>query len=68
MSAKLFLSAGEKDSESMTGDLTLLEDQLAAKPAAGLAIVAQWFPKKSYFNVLPVAFGEGLAALFGRRG
>ena len=52
----------------MTGDLTLLEDQLAAKPAAGLAIVAQWFPKKSYFNVLPVAFGEGLAALFGRRG
>jgi hypothetical protein len=26
LSAKLFLSVGEKDSESMTGNLTLLED------------------------------------------
>ena len=65
LSAKLFLSVGEKDSESMTIDLTLLEDQLAAKPFAGLEIITKRFPKKNHFNVLPVAFGAGLAALFG---
>lgn len=65
--AKLFLSVGEKDSASMTGDLTLLENQLAAKPFTGLEIVAQRFPKKNHFNVLPVAFGAGLRALFAPR-
>lgn len=64
--AKLFLSVGEKDSASMTGDLALLEAQLAAKPFAGLDVVSRRFPKKNHFNVLPVAFETGLAALFGR--
>lgn len=65
LAAKLFLGVGEKDSASMTGDLTLLETQLAARPFAGLEIAAQRFPKKNHFNVLPVAFGAGLIALFG---
>lgn len=64
--AKLFLSVGEQDSASMTGDLALLEAQLAAKPFAGLAVASRRFPKKNHFNVLPVAFAAGLAALFGR--
>jgi predicted alpha/beta superfamily hydrolase len=67
LTAKLFLSVGEKDSASMTGDLTLLEDQLASRPFAGLEIIAQRFPKKNHFNVLPVAFAAGLVALLGQR-
>jgi predicted alpha/beta superfamily hydrolase len=65
--AKLYLSVGEKDSGSMTGDFTLLEQQLAAKPFAGLDYVVHRFPKKNHFNVLPVAFSAGLVALFGAR-
>ena len=63
--AKLFLSVGEKDSPSMTGDLSLLETQLVEKPFAGLEIATQRFAKKNHFNVLPAAFGAGLAVLFG---
>jgi predicted alpha/beta superfamily hydrolase len=63
--ARLFLSAGEEDSVSMAGDLTLLEKQLAAKPFKKLEIVSRRFPKLNHFNVLPAAFGTGLAALFG---
>ena len=60
---KLFLSIGEKDSASGTGDLTLLEQQLAAQPFASLEIVSRRFPGKNHFNVLPLAFEIGLAAL-----
>ncbi len=63
--AKLYLSVGGKDSASMTGDLTLLEKQLKEKPFAGLDFVTRRFEKKNHFNVLPAAFGAGLAALFG---
>lgn len=62
--AKLFLSVGEEDSGSMTGDLTLLEDQLAALPFPQLEVTSQRFPRKNHFNVLPDAFRAGLAALF----
>jgi predicted alpha/beta superfamily hydrolase len=65
--AKLFLSVGEKDSASMTGDLALLEAQLAEKPFAGLDVVSRRFPNKNHFNVLPDAFGAGLGALFGSK-
>ncbi len=65
--AKLYLSVGEKDSESMTGDLALLEHRLAARPFAGLELVTPRFPNKNHFNVLPMAFGAGLVALFGAR-
>lgn len=64
--ARVFLSVGGKDSASMTGDLTLLEEQLTAAPFAKLDIVAQRFPKKNHSNAMPAAFNAGLAALFVR--
>jgi len=62
--AKLFLSVGEDDSPSMTGDLTLFEDQLAALPFPQLEIISRRFAGRDHFNVLPDAFHAGLAALF----
>lgn len=64
--AHLFLSVGEKDSASMTGDLALLEKQLAQQPFAGLRITTQRFPGRNHFNVLPDAFRAGLSALLGK--
>jgi predicted alpha/beta superfamily hydrolase len=66
--ARLFLAVGEEDSASMTGDLTLLEQQLAARPFAGLEITVRRFPRRNHFNVLPDSFRAGLAALLGRSG
>jgi predicted alpha/beta superfamily hydrolase len=66
--ARVFLSVGEKDSESMTGDLTLLEKMLAERPIPRLEVVSKRFPRKNHFNVLPVAFEEGLRELFGGEG
>lgn len=63
--AKLFLSVGENDSPSMTGDLTLFEDQLAALPFPQLEIISRRFPRRDHYDVLPDAFRAGLAALFG---
>jgi predicted alpha/beta superfamily hydrolase len=64
--AKLFLSVGEEDSASMTGDLTLLEDQLAALPFPQLEVLSHRHPGRNHFDVLPDAFRAGLAALFPR--
>ena len=64
--ARLFLSVGEKDSESMTGDLALLQAQLAKKSFKGLDITACGFAGRDHFNALPDAFRSGLTALFGR--
>ena len=63
--AKLFLSVGEEDSESMTGDLKQWEDQLAALPFPQLEVISRRHAGKNHFNVLPEAFRAGLAALFG---
>ncbi|MBC7367613.1 MAG: alpha/beta hydrolase [Undibacterium sp.] len=65
--ARLFLSVGENDSESMAGDLTRLEQQLIAKPFAGLDLMTRRFVDKNHFNVLPIAFGTGLGMLFASR-
>lgn len=62
--AKLFLSVGENDTPSMTGDLTLLEDQLAALPFRQLEISSRRFPRRDHYNVLPDAFRVGLSVLF----
>jgi hypothetical protein len=62
--ARLFLSVGEKDSPSMTGDLTLLETQLAGKPFAKLKIFSHRFPRRTHFTALPISFRTGLAELF----
>jgi predicted alpha/beta superfamily hydrolase len=63
--AGLFLSVGEKDSESMTGDLALLEAQLARKPFKGLDRTSRRFAGRDHFNALPDTFRAGLATLFG---
>lgn len=62
---RVFLSVGERDSESMTGDLALLEAQLAARPFAKLEIISRRFLRKNHFNVLGAAFQSGMEALFG---
>lgn len=64
LDARVFLSVGAKDSRSMTGDLDLLEKQLAEKPLAGLEIVSQRFAGRDHFNVIPDAFRAGLKALW----
>jgi predicted alpha/beta superfamily hydrolase len=62
--AKLFPSLGEEDRESMTGDLTLLEDQLAELSFPELEVSTRRFPGRNHFNVLPAAWAVGLRALF----
>jgi uncharacterized protein len=61
----LFLSVGESDTPSMTGDLTLLERQLVEHPFTDLCVTSRRFPRRNHFNVLPDAFRAGLIALFG---
>ncbi len=63
---RLFLSVGEKDSASMTGDLALLELQLTTKPFSGLDVTTRIFAHRTHFNVLPDAFRAGLEYLFGK--
>jgi predicted alpha/beta superfamily hydrolase len=65
LAARLYLSVGEEDTPSMTGDLELLEQQLAARPFPQLDIVSQRFAQRDHYNVLPDAFRAGLKALFG---
>jgi predicted alpha/beta superfamily hydrolase len=65
--AHLFLSVGENDSASMTGDLALLERQLTEKPFRQLVVTRRTFPDRNHYDVLPDAFRAGLAALFGDR-
>ena len=66
LQAALFLSVGEKDSESMTGDLALLEAQLAERPFKGLDRTSRRFAGRDHFNALPDTFRAGLATLFGK--
>lgn len=63
--ARLFLSVGERDSESMTGDLALLEAQLTQRPFKGLEQISRRFAGRDHFNALPDTFRAGLATLFG---
>ncbi len=62
--AKLFLCVGEEDTPSMTDDLTLLEEQLAAQPFPELEVISRRFPQRDHYNVLPDAFRTGLEVLF----
>ena len=63
--ARLYLGVGGKDSESMLGDLALLEAQLAAKPFAGLQVTSERFPERDHYTALADTFPSGLKALFG---
>ncbi len=62
--ADLFLSVGDNDSDSMTGDLSLLESQLVGAPFDGLRVQVMRFPLRNHFDVLPDAFAAGLGHLF----
>lgn len=64
---RLFLSVGEKDSDSMTGDLARLETQLGSLAFPNLDVTVRRFPRKNHFNCLPIAFETGLATLWGHR-
>ena len=52
------------DTPSMTGDLILLEQQLAARPFAELELTLQRYLNFDHYNVLPQAFADGLKTLF----
>ncbi len=68
LGAKLFLSVGEDDTPSMTGDLDLLEKQLAERPFAGLETTTRRFAGHDHLSVLPDAFRAGMDDLFGSAG
>lgn len=61
----LYLGVGTEDSASMTGDLALLEQQLAARPFTGLRIVSERYPDRDHYNAPPDALRAGLRALLG---
>jgi predicted alpha/beta superfamily hydrolase len=62
----LYLCVGADDTPSMTGDLGLLEAQLAERPFRGLRVESATFPGRDHFDVLPTSLREGLAALLGQ--
>lgn len=62
---QLFLGVGDGDTASMTGDLTLLERQLAERPFEGLQVTTKRIGERDHYNVLPDAFAAGLQTLFG---
>lgn len=64
--ARLFVSVGLKDSKSMTGDLDLLERQLATRPVRELHVGRARFPDHNHFNAIAVSFRAGLAELFAQ--
>lgn len=62
--ARLFLAVGENDTPSTTGDLEMLENQLAARPFPKLEVINRRFAGRDHYNVLPESFSEGLRQLF----
>ncbi len=63
--ARLFLAVGADDTPSMTSDLRLLEEQLAARPFPGLEVISRRLEGRDHYSALPDAFREGLERLFG---
>lgn len=63
--ARAFLSVGADDTPSMTGDLALLETQLAAAPWRDLTSTVQRFPDRDHYNVVTDAYRAGLRWLYG---
>lgn len=61
---KAFISVGEDDTPSMTGDLSLFEDELKNHPRRGLHYTVERFPKRDHYNVLPLAFRQGFRWLY----
>jgi uncharacterized protein len=61
----LYLGVGKNDSPSMLGDLGLLKKQLRSRPFRGLKVDSKQFPGHDHYDVLPLCFRGGLAALLG---
>ncbi len=68
LGARLFLGIGTLDTESMTGDLRLFEQQLSARPYAGLDVVSRRFEGRDHYDVAPDLFREGLRVLLSPAG
>jgi len=64
LSAKLYLSVGSDDAPEMTGDFTLLEQQLTTNPFDGLELTIRRFPQRDHYNVIVEALREGMLKLF----
>jgi predicted alpha/beta superfamily hydrolase len=64
LSARLFLGVGTRDSESMTGDLDLLESRLVAAPFKDLEIGRSRFAGKNHYNSIHPGFRAGLEFLY----
>ena len=62
--ARVFLGVGDGDTPSMTGDLEMLQNQLAARPFPQLEVISRQFASRDHYTVLPDTFGEGLSELF----
>lgn len=65
LSGHLYLGVGKNDTPSMLGDLGLLKKQLRDRPFRGLTVDSKQFPGHDHYDVLPLCFGGGLAALLG---
>jgi predicted alpha/beta superfamily hydrolase len=61
----LYLAVGTDDTPSMTGDLALLEQQLALRPFEDLRIISEKFPGRDHYNVVGDTLRSGLRALLG---
>jgi len=62
--ARLFLGVGARDSDSMTGDLDLLEARLAALPFPGLEVGTARFEGKNHYTSIHPGFRAGLEFLY----
>ncbi len=65
LAGRLYLGVGADDTPSMTGDIALLEEQLRARPFAGLSVVSESFPGRDHYDVAPLTMSGGLASLLG---
>lgn len=64
--ARVHLSSGAEDTESMTGDLVLMERQLAIHPFPRLEVASTRFVGKDHYNVIPEATEVGLKYVLGQ--
>jgi len=64
---RLHLSSGAEDSESMTGDLVLMERQLALRPFPELEVASTRYLERDHYNVIPEATRGGLKFLLSQR-
>jgi len=64
MAAVLFMDGDDQFRFAVDAYLTVLEEQLARHPFAQLELISRRYPGLDHYNVLPVAFADGLKTLF----